>query len=154
MLQQFVIVLKIVPYILILGALSFSYYKIHDLKNELNIVKENNVLLQSGISKQQSVIDNLQADFTNIQMLNDKLRRISASQQSKINKLKEKFTSRSNGTKRDFGDISRARPRLVERIINHATLNVNRCLEIVTGSPAKPEEKNDVCKNNSSIISK
>ena len=105
----------------------------------------NENILKSAISEQKLTISQLQEDVKDIKLINNDLISVIEEQQHEIDNLDEKFNTRANGTSRDFGDISRAKPGLINKIINRATNNVNRCTELATGAELKLNEKNKEC---------
>ena len=48
----------------------------------------------------------------------------------------------ASGKKRDMGDLAIARSSTVEKIINKASSNATRCVEIATGAPLTEKEEN------------
>jgi len=123
------------------GAGGFVYVK--TLKSDLEISKANNAKLESGIEDQKTLIMQMQKDFESInkakQELEDKQRVLTA----ELKNLDDKFNKiNSSGKKRDIGDLAVKRTKPVEKIINNASKNALRCVEIAMGSPLTEAERN------------
>jgi septal ring factor EnvC (AmiA/AmiB activator) len=120
-------------------------YYVMNLKESLAISESNNMKLEQSVADQAEVIEAKRAEIKQIQKANQELTATVQQQQEAIDKLNEKFNVSANGQSRDFGAITRVKPELIERIINRATDNVNRCFEIATGAPLEEGEKNNEC---------
>lgn len=129
--------------IVIIGAAGLYY--VSTLKASLAVSEQNGKILQDSISSQQDVIKQIKEDSEKIKSINDKLAKDKELQQKNIQKLSDKFSTNSNGQSRDFGDIARAKPSLVTKIVNDASEKSNRCVELMTGGPVIKGEKNDQC---------
>lgn len=120
---------------------------ISNLQANLAISEENNKKLTTAVQDQQVLIDNQVKDIESIQNTMVAINEQRIELQNKLNELDEKFNISANGTSRDFGKITRAKPSLINKIIDKATDNANRCFELATGSPIKEGEKNSECQD-------
>ena len=137
--------LKIFGILGIILAVGGGVLYLMNLKADFEITKKNNEILTESIQKQTEVIENMQAEISLIQKLSLEIQQTAHTQQREMNNLQKRFNERSNGESRDFGVIAKAKPKLVEKIVNKAAQNVNRCFEIITGSPLKEKETNREC---------
>ena len=100
-----------------------------------NVALEENVnKLEDGIKTQGKTIGSLQRDIKKRnRIFNDTVREFQDARDS-ISKLERKLE------KHDLGMLARRKPGLVEKIVNKATRNANRCFEILSGSPLTKAE--------------
>jgi len=112
----------------------FGYSYVTGLKADLAITLTENSKLKTAIDVQSETIRTLQSDYEQIIEINKSLNTFVQKQRIKIQEMNKKFTINAKGESRDFGDIARAKPGLIERIVNKGTDNAFRCFEIVTGS--------------------
>ena len=128
--------------ITLLGATGGVAY-VYKLKADNAILKENQIKLEEAVNEQQQVIAQQKQDFESILQANKELNELSASLQKDLDVLDDKFNkTNASGKKRDLGDLANARPDTIERIINRATINAQRCVEIAMGSPLTEKELN------------
>jgi len=128
--------------ITLLGATGGVAY-VYKLKADNAILKENQIKLEEAVNEQQQVIAQQKQDFESILQANKELNELSASLQKDLDVLDDKFNkTNASGKKRDLGDLANARPATIERIINRATINAQRCVEIAMGSPLTEKEIN------------
>jgi len=128
--------------ITLLGATGGVAY-VYKLKADNAILKENQIKLEEAVNEQQQVIAQQKQDFESILQANKELNELSASLQKDLDVLDDKFNkTNASGKKRDLGDLANARPSTIERIINRATINAQRCVEIAMGSPLTEKEIN------------
>ena len=128
--------------ITLLGATGGVAY-VYKLKADNAILKENQIKLEEAVNEQQQVIAQQKQDFESILQANKELIELTASLQKDLDVLDDKFNkTNASGKKRDIGDLANAKPKLIEKIINRATDNANRCIEIAMGSPLTEKEIN------------
>lgn len=133
---------------IVLGLAGAGWY-VTSLKANLAIAEENSKKLMDAVQLQQSAIDKLREDHNRVAKAHIDLRAEDKIQQRELNTLKEKFSksSSASGKPRDVAVIAARKPELVESIINKATANSFRCMEIATGAPLTKEEQNAVKPN-------
>ena len=117
-----------------------AFWYITGLRADLQQEQANNIALQQGIAEQQRVIDQMRRDFEQIQSINASLRAEVARQEAEKQALIERFNTSSSGSSRDFGELAAQRPASIQRIINNATANAMRCLELASGAPNTEQE--------------
>lgn len=98
--------------------------------------------LRSSVVEQQEVISTIREEQALIRQMNQELRELNRQQTQEIDNLRNRFSRSSSGESRDFSKLAAARPGLVENIINSASANASRCLEIASGAPLTEEEIN------------
>ena len=128
--------------IMLIGATGGIAY-VYKLKADNAVLKENQIKLEEAVEEQQQVIAQQKEDFNKILQTNKELNNLTQLLQQDLDKLDEKFNkTNASGKKRDIGDLANARPEAMERIINRATKNAIRCVEIAMGSPLTEKEIN------------
>ena len=116
---------------------------VYKLKADNAILKENAVKLEEAVTSQQAVIDQQKNDFENILKANKELNALKLTLQTELKALDDKFNkTNASGKKRDIGDLAVNRPESVERVINRASDNAVRCVEIAMGAELTEKEKN------------
>lgn len=143
----------VIALVILLVLLGVGYY-VSNMKSALEQSEQNNKVLTTSINAQQKTLDKLNEDIEAKDIIVESLQEVIQIQQSEIDNLNEKFNTSANGHSRDFGAITRAKPGLVNKIINRATDNVARCFELATGAELKEGENNNECKNLINSISK
>ena len=128
--------------ITLLGAAGAAAY-VYKLKADNAILKENQIKLEQSVASQKEVIAQQKEDFETILNANKELTELKAKLDKELAALDDKFNkTNASGKKRDLGDLANARPATIERIINRATINAQRCVEIAMGSPLTEKEIN------------
>ena len=117
------------------------------VKQDLVVSKENETKLMNALKTQAEVLRNKELEYASIVQLSSGLRSIAQKQSQEIKKLSNKLNTKSNGSSRDLGVIARFKPALIQKIVNNATKDANRCFEIVSGSPVLTNEVNNECKD-------
>jgi len=116
---------------------------VYKLKADNAILKENQIKLEEAVNEQQQVIAQQKQDFESILQANKELNKLNATLNEEVKRLDDKFNkTNASGKKRDIGDLANTKPGLIEKIINRATENANRCVEIAMGSPLTEKELN------------
>jgi len=115
------------------------------LRSDNAILKANQIKLEEAVASQQEVIAQQKADFETIMAANAKLQETRDILKQELQNLDDKFNkTNASGKKRDIGDLAVNRPDSVERVINRASDNALRCVEIAMGSPLTEKEINAV----------
>ena len=116
---------------------------VYKLKADNAILKENAIKLENAVSSQQAVIDQQKKDFENILQANKELNALKLTLTKELEALDNKFNkTNASGKKRDIGDLAVNRPESVERVINRASNNAVRCVEIAMGAELTEKEIN------------
>ena len=128
---------------LMLTSLAGGVAYVYKLKADNAVLKENAVKLEQAVSSQQAVIDQQKNDFENILKANKELNALKLTLQTELKALDDKFNkTNASGKKRDIGDLAIARTKPIEKIINRASDNAVRCVEIAMGAELTEKEIN------------
>ena len=136
---------KLVMVGILVSSLAGAGLYVMKLRSDNAILKANQIKLEEAVASQQEVIAQQKADFETIMAANAKLQDTRDILQQELKNLDDKFNkTNASGKKRDIGDLAVNRPESVERVINRASDNALRCVEIAMGSPLTEEEINAV----------
>ena len=108
------------------------------LRSDNAILKANNILLEESLESQKNVIEQQKKDFTQILETNKKLSLLSNNLQKDMNDLENRFTKQG----RDIGKTAIKKDKLIQRVLNSASVSSLRCVEIASGSPLTENEIN------------
>jgi len=139
--------LKYAVALLVISSIIGTVTYVIKLQRENLTLEFNNEKLVKAVNEQKELIAKKSLEIAEIQLINSELTDERAMLQADVERLNTIFRISAKGKSRDFGDITRAKPGLVNRIVNRATKNVNRCFEIAMGAEVKEGEKNNECKN-------
>jgi cell division septum initiation protein DivIVA len=118
-----------------------------NLKADLAVAKQNAERLKEAADLQNQVIVKQEREITQVQTANEDLSKRNNELDKQVKDLDKKFNVRANGNSRDFGSIAAAKPETVNKLVDKATANVNRCFELATGAKLKEGESNAECKD-------
>jgi hypothetical protein len=136
---------KLVMVGILVSSLAGAGLYVMKLRSDNAILKANQIKLEEAVSSQQEVIAQQKADFETIMAANQKLQDTRDILKAELQNLDDKFNkTNASGKKRDIGDLAVNRPESVERVINRASDNALRCVEIAMGSPLTEKEINAV----------
>ena len=145
---------KLVMVGILVSSLAGAGLYVMKLRSDNAILKANQIKLEEAVSSQQEVIAQQKADFETIMAANAKLQETRDILKQELQNLDDKFNkTNASGKKRDIGDLAVNRPESVERVINRASDNALRCVEVAMGAPltekeinaTKPSEINSEC---------
>lgn len=123
-----------------LGGAAYAFQYISTLQRDLAVSENNNAVLEQSIQQQQEAIEQQEKNYKSIVAANQQIAKQMQENQSRIDALNNKFDQSSSGKARDLNGLALAKPKLVEKVINKASKNAIRCIEIVTGSPLTEQE--------------
>tara|TARA_A100001015_G_scaffold309730_1_gene409715 strand:+ start:342 stop:830 length:489 start_codon:yes stop_codon:yes gene_type:complete len=136
---------KLVIVGILISSLAGAGLYVMKLRSDNAILKANQIKLEEAVSSQQKVIEQQKEDFETIMAANKKLQETRDILQRELQNLDDKFNkTNASGKKRDIGDLAVNRPESVERVINRASDNALRCVEIAMGAPLTEKEINAV----------
>ena len=136
---------KLVMVGILVSSLAGAGLYVMKLRSDNAILKANQIKLEEAVASQQEVIAQQKADFETIMAANKKLQDTRDILQRELQNLHDKFNkTNASGKKRDIGDLAVNRPESVERVINRASDNALRCVEIAMGAELTEEEINAV----------
>lgn len=120
--------------LLLLAGGGFVWYY-NDTQERLAILQDNNAKLQVAVQTNEEALEQQKLAFETMQAENRKLN-IEFAAINERNKALENRLSRH-----DIGASAVAKTKLTEKILNNATKNAQRCLEIISGAPLTDKEK-------------
>jgi len=128
---------------LMIAGLAGGVAYVYKLKADNAILKENAIKLEQSINSQKEVIAQQKEDFENILEANKKLTALNLTLDKELKALDDKFNkTNASGKKRDIGALAIERTKVIEKIINRASKNAQRCVEIAMGAPLTEKEIN------------
>jgi predicted nuclease with TOPRIM domain len=108
------------------------------LRSDNAILKANQIQLEQSIESQKAVLEQAKEDYKSILEANKKMNETNNILKAEYRALDKRFNK--NG--RDLGYLATKRTKAVEKIINRASVNAQRCVEIAMGSPLTEKELN------------
>jgi len=125
----------------VLGAVMLTmaagfYWYYQDSQARIQTLSENNAKLETAVDMNEQTIDILQEDY---EQTRQELRRVNE-EFSNIRKQNSVLAEKLE--RHDLGVLGNAKPGLVERIVDSATDETNRCFEILSGAELTEEERN------------
>lgn len=131
---------KIKIYVLVgavVAAGAFGLWKYYEYtQNQIRIFAENAAVAKQAQAQTQSALEQTQRDLVEVRnqftIVNTKFNQAS----QRVDNLERKLSEN------DINYLASRRPGLVENVVDKATVNVLRCLEIVSGSPLTEDEIN------------
>ena len=113
-----------------------GYLYVNKLQKDNATLKTNQIKLESAVEDNNKVIEKQIQDINKIRNTLE----IVEAEKKKLEKDKDDLNKRLG--KHDIGNLAENKPGLVEKIINKASKNAQRCVEIASGSPLTEEELN------------
>jgi len=121
----------------VLGAVGLGAWKYYTYTQEqIRVYATNAATAEQAAEASQAAFVSVQKDLAEVQKQFNEVSKEFASAQSRVDTLEEKLSEH------DLGQLAQARPGLVEKIIDKASNNVARCIEILSGSPLTEKEIN------------
>ena len=135
--------IKIFIAVILMLGVGGVYVYINKLQKDNAILQANQIKLEEAVQDQQQLIAQQKQDFEDIMAANKKLDEQTKILQKEVANLDDKFSKiNASGKKRDIGDLALKKPKPVEKVINNASNNALRCVEIAMGSPLTEKETN------------
>lgn len=123
------------------GSITFGIYyynsnqnKIQSLQNKIQSLSIQNTQLSTAVDNNEKTINTLTTDIETIRKERTLLDQQFKIAQEQVQVLQNKLAEH------DLQFLARQKPNLVENIINNSTNDINRCFEILSGSPLTLEE--------------
>lgn len=139
--------LALVMFVLMCAMGGGVYWYYNDTQERIAILTENNAKLETAVQTNEEALASQRASFEAMQVENQKL-------QQQFQEISDRNKSLENRLSRhDIGASAVAKPGLTEKILNNATKNAQRCMEIYSGAEltqkeleaTKPSEINPEC---------
>ena len=121
--------IKLVLAIIVMIGAGGGYLYVNKLQKDNATLKTNQIKLESAVEDNNKVIEQQIEDINNIRNTLE----IVEEEKKKLEKDKDDLNKRLG--KHDIGNLAENKPGLVEKIINKASKNAQRCVEIASGSP-------------------
>ena len=125
--------LALVMFVLMLAMGGGAYWYYNDTQEKIKILTENNAKLESAVETNEQALAAQTAAFESMQKQNAKLQK----EWTEINNRNRSLENRLS--KHDIGASGVTKPS-IEKVLNNATKNAQRCLEIFSGSPLTEKE--------------
>ena len=121
----------------IAGALGFGAWKYYEYtQNQIRVFAENAATAELAQRETEAALQKTQTDLVEVRRQFNEVSRKFAEAENRVEALEEKLSEHEL----DF--LAASKPGLVENIIDKASNNVLRCLEIASGSPLTEDEIN------------
>ena len=121
-----------------------AYWYYQDTQKALQTYAQNQATLESSLQFQRQATESLQRDIVIMQSTITELNNAFSQSRERVNELESKFNTSANGDARDIGEIAEKRPESVERLVNGAARDVNRCIELLSGAlPTQGDYNNE-----------
>ena len=134
---------KLVMVGILVSSLAGAGLYVMKLRSDNAILKANQIKLEEAVQDQQQLIEQQKKDFEDIMAANKKLDQQTQILQKEVANLDDKFSKiNASGKQRDLGDLALKKTKPVEKVINNASDNALRCVEIAMGSPLTEKEMN------------
>ena len=139
--------LALVMFVLMCAMGGGAYWYYNDTQERIKILTENNTKLETAVQTKEQALAAQTAAFESMQKQTEKLQK----EWTEINNRNRSLENRLS--RHDIGASGVAKPSLTEKVLNNATKNAQRCLEIMSGSTltekelsaTKPSEINPEC---------
>ena len=135
--------------LIIIGTLYLGYAIYDNNQKRISKLVEDNVVYKNAALQNEKAYNKILQDVDEL-----------LTEQSKVNSDQEKINNVTNRLletlrRHDMGKLAKAKPKLIENVVNNASNDVNRCIEILSGSPltmeeinaTKPSQINNACSN-------
>ena len=133
-------VIRSIVALIIALIIAAGLWYVSNVKADLVQSQENARRLEEGIKEQKDLLRQMVEDRAAIQQTNRDLQNLAERYRGEVDTLTKKFSQDARGNPRDFGQLARERPELVERLVNRGTRNAMRCLELASGAAHTQQE--------------
>jgi septal ring factor EnvC (AmiA/AmiB activator) len=117
------------------GYVYFNYSQ-----NKITTLEREAQLKDIQLEQQKLAIESLEKQAKKVKESHAKLSQEKDESAAKVEDLREKFKKND----RDISKLAYNKPKLVENVINRATKNALRCMEIASGSPLTESEQDEM----------
>ena len=127
--------------LLLAGIAGVVYWYYNDTQHKLRAAAEKNAVLTITKEQQELAIKKLNDDVQRSQAIVEELREQFSALHDDYEALEKRFNKQSiNFGTRDIGKLAEVKPELIERVINRASKNALRCIELAAGAPRTHDE--------------
>ena len=121
----------------VISAVGFGAWKYYTYTQEqIRVYATNAATAEQAAAASEAAFKSVQEDLAEVQKQFNEVSKEFANAQTRVDTLENKLSEH------DLGQLAQARPGLVEKIINSASNEVGRCMEILSGSPLTEKEIN------------
>lgn len=131
--------------LLLAGTLAYKYYT--DTQLALQTLTANNAKLEDAVKLSEQSVKDLQSDYNRVIIEFERTQQEFAQSRTRVDELEKRLSET------DIGVLAERRPGLVEKVVDKATANLNRCFELLSGAEhtekellaTKPSQINNEC---------
>jgi hypothetical protein len=134
------VIIRAIVALMMTVVIAGGLWYVSNVKADLVQSQENARRLEEGIQEQKDLLKQMVEDVAAIQQTNRDLQNLAERYRGEVDTLTKKFSQDARGNPRDFGQLAREKPELVERLVNRGTRNAMRCLELASGAVHTREE--------------
>lgn len=125
-----------------LSAIAFAAWKYYEYTQEqIRVYSQNAAVAEQAAAQTQQALERVQENLIEVRRQFDEVSDKFDIAQRRVATLEEKLS------KHELDVLARAKPGLVEKVIDNGTTDVLRCLEIASGSPLTEDELNATTKS-------
>ena len=134
--------IKIGIIIAIVGAMGGGALYVKNLRADLETARINQKLLEQTVEEQKMLLEVKEKDIALQKEITKELEASRKASEKSIADLNERLNkvNEATGKRREIDKAAVKKTKLVTKIINNASNNIMRCLEIASGSPLTPDE--------------
>lgn len=135
--------------LIISGVLFLGYTLYKENQAKMNKLIQDNLIYKNAAEQNKKAYEDILQDVDSLLIEQNRVNQ----NQQQINIIKDSLLEKLR--RHDMGKLAEQKPALIENIVNDATEDLNRCFEILSGSPltmeeidaTKPSEINSACSN-------
>jgi ADP-ribosylglycohydrolase len=126
----------------IVGAVGGGALYVKNLRADLETARINQKLLEQTVEEQKMLLEVKEKDIALQKEITKELEANREASEQSIADLNERLNkvNEATGKQREIDKAAVKKTKLVTKIINNASNNIMRCLEIASGSPLTPDE--------------
>lgn len=127
--------IKLALMVIVLAAFAAGGYYILDLQKNLVVAKENVAKLETAVEQNEEALRIQRENYEQVSAELNKVNEEFSNIRAQNNVLADKLA------KHDLALLGSKKPKLVERVINNASVKAGRCFELLSGSELTDKEK-------------
>lgn len=117
--------------LVILIGVFYTYYRV--TQNQMTVMRAEISAQSTALEIQERTIDSLQRDITSQSQVIVELDESFRASRARVEELQRRFNQTTAGAPRDFGNLAAERPGLIQGIVNNASRDAMRCIELDSG---------------------
>lgn len=127
--------IKIGAFVVLASAIAGAYWYFKWSQDEMAQLRENNLTLELAVKESEATVKALRDS------MQEAVARFNATNQAFQSARKDTVRLRDKLGKHELGALAERKPGLVQNIVNKGTADVQRCFEILSGSPLTESER-------------